>query len=86
LRSDLRRTKRQLRIRLKEHKNNLKQDQFKHSVITEHIIEYSHSFDWDNAKIMDHESKYYKRIVSEMIHIKQKVSLYGYTYVRLYIC
>jgi len=38
-------TKRQLRTRLKEHKNNLKQDQSKHSVITEHIIKYSHSFD-----------------------------------------
>jgi len=30
-------TKRQLRTRLKEHKNNLKQDQSKYSVISEHI-------------------------------------------------
>jgi len=50
-----------LRIRLKEHKNNLKQDQSKHSVISEHIIKYNHSFDWDNTKIMDRESKFYKR-------------------------
>jgi len=36
-------TKIQLRTRLKEHKNNLKQDQSKHSVISEHINEYNHS-------------------------------------------
>jgi len=69
-------TKRQLRTRIREHKNNLKQDQSKHSVITEHIIKYNHSFDWDNTKILDCESKFYKRITSEMIHIKeQKVGL-----------
>jgi len=63
-------TKKQLRIRIKEHKNNIKQDQSKHSVISEHII--NHSFDWDNAKILDCESKFYKRITSEMIHIKEQ--------------
>jgi len=69
-------TKRQLRTRIKEHKNNIKQDQFRHSVISEHIIKYNHSFDWDNIKILDSESKFYKRITSEMIHIKeQKVGL-----------
>jgi len=38
-------TKRQLGTRFKEHKNNLKQDQSKYSVISEHIIKYNHSFD-----------------------------------------
>jgi len=38
-------TKRQLRTRLKEHKNNLKQDKSKHSIISEHITKYDHSFD-----------------------------------------
>jgi len=69
-------TKRQLKTRLREHKNNLKLDQSKHSVISEHITKYNHSFDWENTKIMDSESRYFKRIISEMIHIKeQKVSL-----------
>jgi len=69
-------TKRQLKTRLKEHKNNIKLDQSKHSVISEHIIKHNHSFDWENTRIMDHESRYFKRIISEMIHIKeQKVSL-----------
>jgi len=69
-------TKRQLRTRIKEHKNNIKLDQSKHSVISEHIIKFNHSIDWENTKILDRESKFYKRITSEMIHIKeQKVSL-----------
>jgi len=73
-------TKRQLRTRIREHKNNIKLDQSKHSVISEHIIKFNHSFDWDNdwdnAKVVDCESKFYKRIISEMIHIKeQKTSL-----------
>jgi len=45
-------TKRQLKTRLKEHKTNIKLDQSKHSVISEHIIKYNHSFDWENTKIM----------------------------------
>jgi len=40
------------------------------------LTKYNHSFDWENTKIMDFESRYFKRIISEMIHIKeQKVSL-----------
>jgi len=34
------------------------------------MLENNHSFDWQNIKILDFESNYYKRIVSEMIHIK----------------
>jgi len=36
---------------MKEHSNNIKLDTFKHSVITEHILKFSHKFDWDNIKI-----------------------------------
>jgi len=60
---------------VREHRNNIKQDQSKHSVISEHI-NYNHTFDWENIKILDYEPRFYKRIVSEMIHIKeQKISL-----------
>jgi len=69
-------TKRQLKTRLKEHKNNIKLDQSRHSVISQHITECNHSFDWEGIKIMDRETKFHKRIVSEMIHIKeQKIGL-----------
>jgi len=46
-------TKRQLGIRVREYKNNIKQDHSKHLVISEHIIKYNHSFDWENTKILD---------------------------------
>jgi len=65
-------TKRQLRTRIREHINNLKQDQTKHSVISEHILNHNHNFDWDNTVILDREPRFYKRIISEMIHIKEQ--------------
>jgi len=65
-------TKRQLRTRVREHKNNIKSDPSKHSVISEHIVKFNHSFDWDNVKILDRKSKFYKRITSEMMHIKEQ--------------
>lgn len=67
-------TKRKLGTRLKEHKNNIKLDSTRLSVISEHISNLSHSFDWDNAKILDYESNYYKRLISEMLHIKEHIN------------
>jgi len=32
----------------------------------------NHTFDWLNVKILDFESNYFKRLVSEMIYIKTK--------------
>ena len=65
-------TKRKLNTRIKEHINNIKLDFSKHSVISEHITHCNHSFDWENASILDTEPKYYKRLISEMIHIKEQ--------------
>jgi hypothetical protein len=65
-------TKRQLGTRIKEHKNNFKLDPSKYSVITEHILEFDHTFDWSNVRILDSESNYRKRLISEMIHIKEQ--------------
>jgi hypothetical protein len=65
-------TKRQLGTRLKEHKNNIKLDPEKHSVITEHIVNTNHKMDWNNVKILDHKNIYHKRLVSEMISIKEQ--------------
>jgi len=65
-------TKRQLKTRIKEHSNNIKLDTSKHSVITEHILKFSHKFDWDNIKILDTESNYFKRSVSKMLYIKEQ--------------
>jgi len=65
-------TKRQLKTRIKEHCYNLKSVASSPSVITEHIRQHSHSFDWEGAEILDTEKNYYKRSISEMIHIKEQ--------------
>jgi len=70
--SYVRQTKRKMRTKIKEHQNNIKLDKSKHSVITEHILDFNHNFDWDNIKILDTESNYNKRLISEMLHIKEK--------------
>jgi hypothetical protein len=65
-------TKRKLNTRIKVHTNNIKLDSSKHSVISEHITHYNHSIDSNNTLILDREPKYYKRLISEMIHIKEQ--------------
>lgn len=65
-------TKRQLKTRIKEHMNNIKMNSNKHSVISEHRIKDKHTFDWENVKILDRESNYYKRSISEMLNIKEQ--------------
>jgi len=67
-------TKRQLKTRVKEHSNNLKSLSSNPLVITEHILRHLHSFDWENVKILDTESNYYKRSVSEILHIKEQLN------------
>ena len=59
-------TKRSLRTRINEHKTNKN----KESVVSLHRIENKHEFDWDNTFVLDMESNYKKRLVSEMIYIK----------------
>jgi len=65
-------TKRQLKTRIKEHCNNYKLLSSNPSVVTEHMLNHSHSFDWTNVKILNTEADYCKRLVSEMLHIKEQ--------------
>jgi len=68
-------TKRQLKTRVKEHfilHFNLMSESANPSVITEHILQMSHSFDWENVRILDTERNYFKRSISEMIHIREQ--------------
>jgi len=64
-------TKRQLRTRIKEHKQNVKKKTDTLPVITEHILNTGHNFDWDNTAIIDTESHFNKRLISESLHIKR---------------
>jgi len=43
-------TKRQLKTRVKEHCNNIKLDKSRHSVISEHILNYNYRFDWEKVE------------------------------------
>jgi len=65
-------TKRQVKTKIKEHINNRKLVPSRHSVITEHILEFKHSFGWKNIKILDYEPNYNKILISEMLHIKKQ--------------
>jgi len=67
-------TKRQLKTRTKEHVNNIKLDESRHSVITQHILNYNHSFNWQDIKILDSEPNYNKRLISEMLHIEEQAN------------
>ncbi|KYN07691.1 hypothetical protein ALC62_01339, partial [Cyphomyrmex costatus] len=64
-------TKRKLRTRLKEHKNDLKKSN-NNSVVSKHQLDSNHVMDWDRTVILDNEPVYLKRSISEMIHIKNQ--------------
>ena len=40
------------------------------SVVCKHQLEFNHEFDWENTKVVDYVSDHWKRLTSEMIHIK----------------
>ncbi len=52
-------SRQKLSTRIKEHKNNVKSNQSKHSVISNDIIRDNHSMDWRNVRV-DCESNYNK--------------------------
>ena len=58
-------SKRSLETRLDEHKDYVN----KSTVVSNHIKEMSHMFDWDNITILDNESNWHKRRISEMLYI-----------------
>jgi len=65
-------TKRQFKTRLKEHMLDINKKNGVLSVVSNHRIEHNHDMNWDEATILDRESSYIKRTVSEMIYIKRQ--------------
>jgi len=53
-------TKRQIKIRIKEHRNNIKLNE-----TCGNHWPYIDTFDWEDIKIMDSESNYNERLISE---------------------
>ncbi|KYN39513.1 hypothetical protein ALC56_06006, partial [Trachymyrmex septentrionalis] len=41
-------------------------------LLTDHHINFDHNFRWNEVKILDSESLYNKKLVSEMVHIKRQ--------------
>ena len=62
----IRETKRTLKKRIIEYRNNKNED----SVVIMHKNSFNHQFDWEGAVILDNESNYKKILMSEMMHIK----------------
>jgi len=54
------------RIRVTEHKRNLRKGPNSYSVITEYALYHSHKIDWDNTEILDEERYFNKRLISEI--------------------
>jgi len=67
-------TKRQLKTRIKKHRQDIQKKSGNFSVVTEHKIDYNHEFDWDNIEILDTERFYNKRLISENLHIKRQIN------------
>lgn len=61
-------TKRQLKIRINEHRQQLARKPKDYSVVSQHRLS-GHEFEWDNVKILNREKFYTKRLVSEVFCI-----------------
>ncbi|EZA48133.1 hypothetical protein X777_14399 [Ooceraea biroi] len=66
-------TKRKLQTRVKEHRNDINKKFGSPSVISTHRLESGHEFRWGHVVILDEESSYKRRLVSEMVNIKRQV-------------
>jgi len=67
-------TKKTLCTRINEHRCHIRRNSTQPSVITDHRLTTNHDFDWEGVKIVDTETNYTKRLISEMIHIKKQKS------------
>lgn len=63
-------SKRPLKVRLNEHKRNTKNGETAKSKLAKHAWDNDHKFRWEEAKILHHETHYYKRKFIEGALIK----------------
>jgi len=64
-------TKRHLETRIKEHRNNIKNQSGNFSVVTDHRLSFNHNFDCDNPNILHKEKNRKNRDITEMFFIKK---------------
>ena len=65
-------TGRLLRTRRNEHRNNIKLSEKYHKVVSKHILEFDHDFNWDNLLILHKENNYFKRCLAKIFYIKKE--------------
>lgn len=68
-------TGRQLKTKIHEQRNHIRQNTTTHSVITDHRQVFNHNFKWNEVEILDSKPIFHKRLISEMIYIKRQNSL-----------
>jgi len=61
-----------LQTRVGEHRSHIRRNSTQLSVITDHRLQAEHEFDWGYVKVLDQESNYNERLISEMIYIKKQ--------------
>lgn len=66
-------TKRQLEVRIKEHKRTV-DTRTTTTALSQHAIDNKHYFDFENIKILERESKTNKRLTLESLHIKKNIN------------
>ena len=65
-------TGRLLRTRGNEHSNNIELNEKYHNVVSKHILEFDHDFNWNNLLILHKENNYFTRCLAEIFYIKKK--------------
>ena len=65
-------TGRSIGTRKREHTDAVKIFNTKKSSLNQHVMDFDHRIDWDNAKILKLESHAYRRRISESFLINQK--------------
>ena len=63
---------RSVKTRKREHADAVKSFNTKKSALSQHVMDFDHRIDWDNAKILQSESHAYRRHVAESFLINQK--------------
>ena len=66
-----------VRTRKREHADAVKTFNTKKSALSQHVMDFDHRTDWDNIKILQSESRAYRRRVAESFLINQKARSYN---------
>ena len=64
-------TKRHLKTRIKEHRNNISKHDNLQSVVSHHRVNNGHDFDWSTPRVLHFECHTRKREIAEMVFIKK---------------